>query len=233
MVYQGESLHIRNPSLEVHGELFTEQEKLKIKKAKDAGFNKWFLSYVQKQADIDEFRQYIGKDDVIIAKIEDKKGLDFVANEYKKQDNVYLMAACGDLYVEVDKPHDMMNALKLIIDKDPESYVGSRMLLSLVNRDVPSFADLGQLGWLYEIGYRKMMLCDELCLKGDLLSKAINVFDAFRDTYAQEKSYIPQEPMLQQEPLIKPTEPIIKTLEENHDEQKRGFFQKLMYGWKK
>ena len=27
------------------------------------------------------------------------------------------------------------------------------------------------------------MLCDELCLRGDLLGTAVNVFDAFRDTY--------------------------------------------------
>jgi hypothetical protein len=28
-----------------------------------------------------------------------------------------------------------------------------------------------------------MMLCDEICLKPDLLSTAINVLDAFRDSY--------------------------------------------------
>ena len=28
-----------------------------------------------------------------------------------------------------------------------------------------------------------MMLCDELCLKGDLLGRAVNAFEAFRKTY--------------------------------------------------
>ncbi len=38
------------------------------------------------------------------------------------------MAARGDLYVEINTPHDILNATKLIIEKDPEAIVGSRML---------------------------------------------------------------------------------------------------------
>ena len=106
---------------------------------------------------------------------------------------------------------------KLIISKDPEACVGSRILLSvvndirnrkvvdavkeirsidltasdpdksieatllsLINRDIPSCADFCELAWLYDIGYRNMMLCDELCLREDLLDVAIGAFDAFR-----------------------------------------------------
>jgi hypothetical protein len=31
-----------------------------------------------------------------------------------------------------------------------------------------------------------MMLCDELCLKDELLSRAVNVFEAFRQDYAKD-----------------------------------------------
>jgi hypothetical protein len=32
-------------------------------------------------------------------------------------------------------------------------------------------------------GYKNMMLCDELCLKEELLSRAVNVFQAFKESY--------------------------------------------------
>jgi hypothetical protein len=185
MVYPGESLHIRDPSLEVKGPTFLDYEIEKIMKAKEAGFDKYFLSYVQSQDDIDQFRKYVG-DSMIIAKIENKKGLEYVAKEFQPQKNLHLMAARGDLYVEIDKPHDIMEAMKLIISKDPEAYVGSRMLLSVIHDSVPSCADMSELAWLYDIGYRKMMLCDELCRKDELLTRAVNVFDAFKQSYAHD-----------------------------------------------
>ena len=188
LVYEGESLHIRHPSLEVHGQLFVNYEIEKIQKARNAGFDKFFLSYAQKQRDIDEFREYVG-DSMVIAKIEDKKGLNYVATEFRRQPNLNLMAARGDMYVEIDKPHEIMKAMKLIINKDPQAYVGSRLLLSLVDKPVPKCADLSDLAWLYDIGYRKMMLCDELCLKEPLLARAVNVFDAFRQNYPGKQEH--------------------------------------------
>jgi hypothetical protein len=183
MVYPGESLHIRDPSLIVQGKTFLDYEIEKIEKAKKAGFKRFFLSYVEGQRDINEFREFVG-DSEIVAKIESKKGLSYVQNEFKKKDNLSLMAARGDLYVEIDKPHEMYDALKLIINKDPEGYVGSRILLSMIHNPVPECADMLDLAWLYDQGYRKMMLCDELCLKGESLDRAINVLGAFRDNYA-------------------------------------------------
>lgn len=181
-VYPGESIHIRHPSLDVSGPVLLDYEIEKISKAKQAGFSKWCLSYVEKASDIDEFREHVG-DGTIVAKIENKKGLDYVATEFKKDPDLILMAACGDLYVEIDKPHHMMAALKLIINRDPEAFAGSRMLLSLVNKPVPACADLLQLAWLYDIGYHRMMLCDEICLKEELLGAAVNTFEAFRGIY--------------------------------------------------
>jgi hypothetical protein len=182
-VYEGESLHIRDPGLTVEGPVLLDYEIEKITKARKAGFTRWCLSYVEKASDIEEFREHVG-DNLVVAKIENKKGLEYVATDFKKEPNLCLMAACGDLYVEIDKPHHIMTALKLIIRKDPGAFAGSRMLLSLVQKPVPKCADLLQLAWLYDIGYRRMMLCDEICLKEELLASAVNVFDAFRGIYA-------------------------------------------------
>lgn len=187
-VYEGESLHIRNRSLRVEGPLFTELEKEKMAKAREYGFTNFFLSYAESQRDIDEFREYVG-DAQVVAKIENRKGLRFVAKEFKKQENLSLMAARGDLYVEVDKPHQIPTALKTIVEKDPEAWVGSRILLSLVENAVPDCADILELAWLYDIGYRRMMLCDGLCLKEEPLARAINAFDAFRLDYTSGSRY--------------------------------------------
>lgn len=80
-------------------------------------------------------------------------------------------------------PPEKLRALKAIHDhvKDP-------WLLDLVARifhdPTPSCADFSELAWLAEIGYRRFLLCDELCLQKDLLNTAINAFRAFEHEYA-------------------------------------------------
>lgn len=176
----GESLHLRHPSLHSWGEQFTGEEKAKIERVKAAGINRWFLSYVQQQRDVDEFRELIGRDAELFLKIEDVKGLRYVAREFHKEPNVSLVAARGDLYVEVNRPHQIVPALRLIANCDPEACVGSRILLSIITRPVPSCADWCELAWLHDLGYRRMLLCDDLCLKAEWLQTAINAFDEFR-----------------------------------------------------
>lgn len=181
-VYPGESLYLRDKGLQILGDIFTEEERKKIEKCRAAGFKKYFLSYVEKESDVDEFLELVGKDSEVWLKIESMRGLEYVAQRFQKRDNLVLVAARGDLYVEIDRPHEIAKALRLIIEKDPHACVGSRLLLSVNESPVPSCADFLELQWLYEAGYRRMMLCDELCLRGDLLGTAVNAFEAFRGT---------------------------------------------------
>lgn len=183
LVRPGESLHIRHPSLQVGGQQFTDAEKDKIARVRQAGFQRYFLSYVESQADVDEFQELVGPEAEIWLKIESKRGLEYVRQEWRLRPNLTLVAARGDLYVEIDRPHDIMDALKLIIAADPRACVASRMFLSIVTQPVPECCDFLELAWLYDIGYRRMMLCDEICLKESLLAPAINAFDAFRQAY--------------------------------------------------
>jgi pyruvate kinase len=185
MVIEGESLHIRHPSLEVGGAQFSEAELEKISVSRKAGITKFFLSYVQSQRDVDEFRSLVGTDSEVILKIEDARGLKYVSEIFKKTPNTSLMAARGDLYVEIERPHRIAEALRLIVRKDPEASVGSRILLSVVHAPVPSCADFLEIAWLADVGYRKMMLCDEICLKEPLLSAAVDAFDQFRTDYGR------------------------------------------------
>lgn len=180
-VNPGESLHIREKGLEIMGDIFTPLEIQKIEKVKSAGFTKYFLSYVEKQSDIDQFQELVGKDAEIWLKIESIEGMKFVQEEFKKKDNLVLVAARGDLFVELEKPHHIMEALRLIVKKDPAACVGSRILLSVINSPVPSCSDLVEIAWLHDIGYRRMMLCDELCLKENLLGSAVAVFNGIKN----------------------------------------------------
>ncbi|MDP3771235.1 MAG: hypothetical protein Q8R16_02970 [bacterium] len=212
-VKPGESIHIRHPSLEVGGPIFTDAEREKIALVRAAGLRRYFLSYVEGRRDVEEFLELVGPDAEVMLKIESPRGLAYVEREFRKTPNLTLVAARGDLFVEVDRPHDIIPALRTIIAKDPEACVGSRILLSVVqeplpadlrgalqwiaeerpdaaeisrilmrvlHRPVPSCADLCELAWLTDIGYRRLLLCDELCLKGDLLGTAVNIFDEFR-----------------------------------------------------
>lgn len=182
-VIPGESLHIRDHRLVVGGSQFTDLELEKIDRVRKAGFKRYFLSYVESAVDVDEFIDLVGPGCEVYLKIESRQGLEYVSREFKKRDGLTLVAARGDMYVEVDKPHDILAAQKLIIQSDPQACAGSRLILSIVNRPVPDCADFAELAWLYDIGFRSFMLCDEICLKEDLLATAINVFDAFRHAY--------------------------------------------------
>lgn len=178
----GESIHIRQDE-EVGGSVILDYEKQKIEKVLGMGFTRFYLSYVYDWRHYDTFRALVGKDAQIILKIENKRGLEWVKNEWKPQPNTQLAAARGDMFIEIDYPHQIMRATRSILEADPNAVVGSRMLLSCVNNDVPSCADLNELAWLYDTGFRNFLLCDELCLKENLLDRAINVFEAFREDY--------------------------------------------------
>lgn len=178
-VKPGESLHIRHPSLKVGGPIFTDAEIQKIEKMKAFGMKRWFISYVEDSEEVDLFQELVGKDSEIILKIESKPGLKYVAEKWRKQENLSLAAACGDLFVEVDRPHDILKAVEFILEKDSEALAGSRILLSVHEHPThePSFADFCQLDWLRRLGYKRAMLCDAMCLSGEELSIACNVFD--------------------------------------------------------
>lgn len=185
-VKAGESIHILDPSFrQLPGPLFTELELQKIAMVRAAGFRRYFLSYVESEADVAEFRELVGPDAEIWLKIESVKGLQYVRNVFRKQENLFLVAARGDLYIELPRPHQIVAALRLIIEKDPEACAGSRLMLSVVRDPVPDCADFLDLAWLVEAaGYRRLMLCDEICLKPEWLGTAINAIDAYRQQYA-------------------------------------------------
>lgn len=184
-VKPGDSVHFRDMRMAIDGPLFTDDEKSKIEMAVRAGAKNWYLSYTENRYDVDEFRELIGSEANLVLKIESKKGLEFVARQVDWKNahaRTNLACARGDLYVEVDQPHQIVAAQKLIVQIDPDALVGSRMLLSLFANNVPSCSDINELALLKSMGYKNFLLCDDLCKKGSALHRAVDTFTALSKT---------------------------------------------------
>lgn len=174
LIGPGESVNIIHPSLIIEGTL-TDADKAYLAAMRERGLRKVMLSYVEQTADAQEVLDLLPGAEVV-QKIETERGLDFSRRTGSKHGR--LMAARGDLYVEVLRPHNILRALKTVIQADPNAIVASRILDSLAYQPVPESADLGDLGFLLEIGYRTFMLGDQVCLKRDTVIEALNVLAA-------------------------------------------------------
>jgi pyruvate kinase len=174
MIGPGESVNIIHPSLEIEGTL-TESDKTYLSSMKELGLKKVMLSYVESAADVQEVCDLLPGAEVVL-KIETKRGLEF-AKRYGAQHG-RLMAARGDLYVEVLQPHKVISALRVVIDGDKNAIVASRLFDSLAWQPVPVSADITDAGYLLEIGYRTFMLGDQICMKRDSVIEALNLLEA-------------------------------------------------------
>lgn len=131
----GESICIKDPNLVVGGPLFTHAEVEKVARVRASGLiHEWYLSYVEEAEDVEAFRGLVGDEDLVYLKIESQRGLDFATKEWslEKFPRTRLVAACGDLFVEVDQPHQTLRAIEAILRADPTAVMGSRMMLSVI-----------------------------------------------------------------------------------------------------
>lgn len=109
----------------------------------------------------------------IVSKIESLKGIDFISN-YQIPN---LMAARDDLYLQSGQSYHMLNYLKTIIERDSNAICASKIFLSLERRETVDFADFADLELMYNMGYKKFMLCDNVCNYS--FAKAIQAWEEF------------------------------------------------------
>ncbi|MFN2146281.1 MAG: pyruvate kinase, partial [Anaerolineales bacterium] len=152
-----------------------------LKAMKAAGLKKVMLSYMEEEADLAAVREIL-PDAEMVLKIETEKGLDFARQHRASQGR--LMAARGDLYVEVLQPHHIIGALRTIIQADPEAVVASRIFDSLGFHPVPTSADISDAAFLLSLGYRTFMLGDIVSLRRDPLIEALNLLEAVAEEFA-------------------------------------------------
>jgi hypothetical protein len=174
LVGPGESVNIVHPSLEIEGTL-TETDRAYLAAMGRLGLKQVMLSYVESPADVEEVRHLLPGAEVML-KIETQRGLAF-ARRYGASLG-RLLAARGDLYVEVLRPHRIVGALRDIIAADPQAVVASRLFESLAHDAVPESADVGDVAFLLALGYRTFLLGDTVCLRRDSVLAALNLLQA-------------------------------------------------------
>jgi pyruvate kinase len=180
LVGPGESVNIMHPSLRIEGTL-TETDKTYLAAMKELGMTKVMLSYVESVEDVDEVKSLLPNAEVIL-KIETQRGVNFAKQHGAKHGR--LMAARGDLFVEVIRPHKIAAAVKAIIQADKDAMVASRILDSMAISPIPSSADIGDVAFLLEIGYRAFMLGDSVCLRRESVIEALNLLEEIAKDYA-------------------------------------------------
>lgn len=177
LIGPGESVNIPHPTLEIEGTL-TDTDRTYLAAMKEMGLTKAMLSYVESPEDVAEIKSLLPNAEVLL-KIESLRGLEFAKKHGAKHG--HLVAARGDLYVEVPRPHQIVSALKTVIEADPEAVVASRIFDSLAWQPVPVSADISDVAFLLEIGYRRFMLGDQVCLKRDSVMEALNLLEAVEE----------------------------------------------------
>jgi hypothetical protein len=175
---KGTPINIPNDSLSVLG-YYTKTDYKIMKLAKKHDVHDYMISFVESPSDIEELLRFDPKAN-IVAKIESKKGLEFVKEYYPSYSNrVQLMAARGDMFVELDYPHEIISALEDIIEADSGAMVGSRIYSSVARDDLmPSCTDITDIQYLLDLGYRSFLLGDEIREKREYVLSAIGVIKA-------------------------------------------------------
>ncbi len=174
LIGPGESVNIPHPSLRIEGTL-TETDFAYLVAMRELGLCHVMLSFAESASDAAEVRALL-PDVELVQKIESLRGLHHARTT--KATHGRLMAARGDLYVEVGQPHRIAGAVKDIVQADPNAIVASRLFESLAFHPVPNSADIGDVAHLLHIGYRTFMLGDSICFKRDSVLEALNLLAA-------------------------------------------------------
>lgn len=170
---ESQSVNIVAKNFEVKNGYLAGRDFEYIKEACGLGINQFMLSFVESLNDTSEFyRTYyehgVGRDLLppqLVLKIESQKGIELIENLSKKMLSEFqLMAARDDLFLSfVNKRSEFLNALKLIIKKDPNAISASKILTGLL--EYPNEVTIGNMTdivLMKQFGYKHFMLSDEL-----------------------------------------------------------------------
>ena len=178
----GEAVNILDPSLVIEGYL-TESDSEYIEIAKEMDLHNYMLSFVEETSDVGEVVKLDPKAS-IVAKIESRRGLQFVKEQYSSMPSVRLMAARDDLYINMgDHKEEIIASEKVIIQHDPTAIVASRILTSLERDDEVSLSDLSDIHLLHLMGYRQFMLSDWICRDSFAFGEAVGIFQRYQQRY--------------------------------------------------
>lgn len=167
----GQSVNILAKDIVIEGYL-TEKDKLYLSACQKMDLHYIMASFVESFDDLAQILQFLPNAQ-IVSKIESLKGIDLI--EHYNIPN--LMAARDDLYLESGQSYSMLKHLKTIISRDSGAICASKIFLSLEKRETVDLADFADLELMYNMGYRKFMLCDNICNYS--FAKAIQAWEEF------------------------------------------------------
>lgn len=174
LVGPGESVNIVSPSLRVTGYL-TDLDRRYAQACAELDISRIMLSFFEGPADLEELRRLLPAARVV-AKIESQRGLAYVAGHPACE--VRLMAARGDLFIELPRPHQIVAALRAILRCDADAIVASRLFSSLSTSLEPSCEDIGDVAHLLTLGYRTFLFGDDICQQRESILSALNLLRA-------------------------------------------------------
>ncbi len=187
IVGEGEPINILDDSLQVEGFL-TEQDCQYIEAFRQRDRHHYMLSFVQHKTDC-EMVWARDPDAQLVAKIEDVRGLKFVAEEYPAMHpKPRLMAATDDLYLNLGRNKTrIFQALQQILAADPAAIAAPRILTSIYDPkdgciNEVSLGDLAYLRLLEETGYKTIMLSDEICRLREVFARVMEVYEQYVTT---------------------------------------------------
>jgi hypothetical protein len=173
VVGAGEPVTIVDPTLRIDGYL-TDDDRDYVRAARGLGLHDYLLSFFEGPEDLDELRA-LDPEARVIAKIESARGVEAVRAGVA---GARLMAARDDLYLQHDDdPPAVLDALALIVARDPDAVVASRILTSLEEGERPSLGDLADLELMHRLGYRAFMLSDGVCFSERAFRRAVATFE--------------------------------------------------------
>jgi hypothetical protein len=174
VVGPGESVNIVHPALEIEDTL-TGTDRAYLEAMRETGQRNVMLSYAERPEDAEEVRGLLPGAELML-KIESRRGLAFARAHGASLGQ--LVAARGDLYVEIGRPHRIVEALRAVIAADPEAVVASRLFPGLARHPVPECAEISDAAFLIALGYRTFLLGDEVCLRRDSVMAALDLLQA-------------------------------------------------------
>jgi pyruvate kinase len=174
VVGPGESVNVVHPALEVEGTL-TDGDRAWLGAMREVGLRRAMLSFVEREEDVAELSALLPGVEPML-KIESRRGLAFAGRNGARLGR--LVAARGDLYVEVREPHRLVGALRDVIAADPEAVVASRLFPSLSLAPVPLASEVCDAAFLLALGYRTFLLGDEVCLRREAVLAALDLLTA-------------------------------------------------------
>lgn len=171
----GQSVNILASEVNIDGYL-TPKDIEYLEGCKKTGIMDVMLSFVEKTEDVLQVYNNLPGANIVL-KIESLKGIDYILGFKFGMKGLSLMAARDDLYIETGQNYKMLKFLKHIISKDKNAICASKIFTSLEKRGNVDFADFADLELMYELGYRRFMLCDNVCNYS--FDKAVNAWKEF------------------------------------------------------